>query len=171
MTETSLAVIRRLLVERYDELKRRLTRRLGSSELAGEALHDAWLRIAQADSVGVVGNPGNYVFGVAMNAARDRLRNADSRILSAAEVDGLLEIADGAPCPEHVARARSDLRGLEAILHELPARRREILLASRLDQMPRQEIARRFGISLRLVDLELQRAQEYCLARRGRSDG
>ncbi|GCC49603.1 hypothetical protein chiPu_0033946, partial [Chiloscyllium punctatum] len=95
MTETSLAVIRRLLVERYDELKRRLTRRLGSSELAGEALHDAWLRIAQADSVGVVGNPGNYVFGVAMNAARDRLRNADSRILSAAEVDGLLEIADG----------------------------------------------------------------------------
>ena len=55
MTETSLAVIRRLLVERYDELKRRLTRRLGSSELAGEALHDAWLRIAQAVSVGVVG--------------------------------------------------------------------------------------------------------------------
>ncbi|PWI22547.1 RNA polymerase subunit sigma-70, partial [Kurthia sibirica] len=106
MTETSLAVIRRLLVERYDELKRRLTRRLGSSELAGEALHDAWLRIAQADSVGVVGNPGNYVFGVAMNAARDRLRNADSRILSAAEVDGLLEIADGAPGPEPVARAR-----------------------------------------------------------------
>lgn len=171
MTEASLALIRRLLVERYDELKRRLTRRLGSSDLAGEALQDAWLRIAQVDSVGMVRNPGNYVFGVAMNAARDRLRSADSRALSAAEVDGLLEIADRAPDPEQMARARSDLRELEAILHELPPRRREILLAARLDQIPRQEIARRFGISLRLVEQELQRAQEYCLARRDRSGG
>lgn len=171
MTEASLALIRRLLVERYDELKRRLTRRLGSSDLAGEALQDAWLRIAQVDSVGMVRNPGNYVFGVAMNAARDRLRNADSRALSAAEVDGLLEIADGAPDPEQVVRARSDLRELEAILYELPPRRREILLAARLDRMPRQEIARRFGISLRLVEQELQRAQEYCLARRELNGG
>ncbi|UFX47591.1 sigma-70 family RNA polymerase sigma factor [Bradyrhizobium sp. 41S5] len=164
MTEASLTLIRRLLVERYDELKRRLARRLGSAELAGEALQDAWLRMARVDSVGVVRDPGSYIFGVAMNAARDRQRNTDSRTLSAAEVDGLLEIADGAPDPEQVARARSDLRGLEAILHELPPRRRAILLAARLDQMPRQEIARRFGISLRLVELELQRAQEYCLS-------
>ncbi|WP_342727750.1 sigma-70 family RNA polymerase sigma factor [Bradyrhizobium sp. B097] len=171
MTEASLTLIRRLLVERYDELKRRLARRLGSAELAGEALQDAWLRIARVDSVGIVRDPGSYIFGVAMNAARDRQRNTDSRTLSAAEVDGLLEIADGAPDPEQVARARSDLRGLEAILHELPARRRAILLAARLDQMPRQEIARRFGISLRLVELELQRAQEYCLMRRDRSGG
>jgi len=171
MTETSLTLIRRLLVERYDELKRRLTRRLGSSELAGEALQDAWLRIARVDSVGAVRNPGNYIFGVAMNAARDRLRNTDSRTLSAAEVEGLLEIVDGTPDPEQVARARSELRELEAILHELPPRRREILLAARLDQMPRQEIARRFGISLRLVEQELQRAHEYCLARRDRSGG
>ncbi|WP_420965295.1 RNA polymerase sigma factor [Bradyrhizobium sp. B120] len=171
MTEASLTLIRRLLVERYDELKRRLARRLGSAELAGEALQDAWLRIARVDSVGVVRDPGSYIFGVAMNAARDRQRNTDSRTLSAAEVDGLLEIADGAPDPEQVTRARSDLRGLEAILHELPPRRRAILLAARLDQMPRQEIARRFGISLRLVELELQRAQEYCLMRRDRSGG
>ncbi|MGY3587623.1 DNA-directed RNA polymerase specialized sigma24 family protein [Bradyrhizobium sp. USDA 4341] len=50
MTEASLTLIRRLLVERYDELKRRLARRLGSAELAGEALQDAWLRIARVDS-------------------------------------------------------------------------------------------------------------------------
>ncbi|MFM9503862.1 sigma-70 region 4 domain-containing protein, partial [Listeria monocytogenes] len=57
----------------------------------------------------------------------------------------------------------------EAILLELPARQREILLAARIDQMPRAEIAERFGISVSLVEKELQRAQEYCLARREKS--
>ena len=30
---------------------------------------------------------------------------------------------------------------------------------------PRQEIARRFGISVSLVEKELRRAQEHCVAR------
>jgi len=54
---------------------------------------------------------------------------------------------------------------------ELPPRQREILLAARLDGLPRREIANRLGISLRLVEKELQRAQEYCLAHRDRTGG
>ncbi|MTD92758.1 sigma-70 family RNA polymerase sigma factor [Hyphomicrobium sp. xq] len=168
MTETSLSIVRRLLVDSYDDIKRRLTARLGSPDLAGEALQDAWLRIARVDTLGHVQNPANYIFGVAMNAARDRMRNAGARYLSAAEVDSLLEIPDETPDPAREAEGRSDLRALELILRELPLRQREILLAARLDNMPRQEIARRFGISRRLVEKELQRAQEYCLAHRER---
>uniref|UniRef100_Q07KX7 RNA polymerase, sigma-24 subunit, ECF subfamily n=1 Tax=Rhodopseudomonas palustris (strain BisA53) TaxID=316055 RepID=Q07KX7_RHOP5 len=168
MTDSSMAQIRRVLLDRYDEIKRRLTLRLGSSDLAGDALQDTWLRINHIDTVGVVNNPGNYIFGVAMNAARDRMRNANSRHLNAAEIDSLLEIADDAPAPAHVVEMKSELRMLETILQELPARQRDILLAARLDQTPRREIARRMGISLRLVEKELQRAQEYCLACRGR---
>jgi RNA polymerase sigma factor (sigma-70 family) len=168
MTESSLATVRRFLIDRYDHIKHRLTRRLGSSDLAGDALQDAWLRIARVDTVGVVQNPGNYIIGIAMNAARDRMRDVNSRHLSAAEVDGLLDIADGTPDPARVVEARSDLRMLEVILEELPQRQREILLAARLDRTPRLEIARRLGISLRLLEQELQRAQEYCLERRDR---
>lgn len=168
MTESSLALVRRFLVDRYDDIKRRLTQRLGSPDLAGDALQDAWLKIARVDTVGVVRNPGNYIFGVAMNAARDRMRDTSNRHLSAAEIDDLLDIADETPDPGHVAAARSDLRVLETILQELPPRQRDILLAARLDQIPRLEIARRLGISLRLVEKELQQAQEYCLARRDR---
>ncbi len=73
MTEPSLLLVRRLLIDRYDEIKRRLTQRLGSSDLAGDALHDAWLRIDRVERLGIVRNPGNYIFGVAMNAARDRM--------------------------------------------------------------------------------------------------
>jgi len=168
MTDVSLAQVQRLLVDRYDELRRRLTTRLGSPDLAADALQDAWLRIERAETVGTIRNPVNYIFGIAMNAARDRMREANSRYLSAAEVDSLLDIPDEAPAPSNIVEMRSDLRQLEAILRELPDRQREILLAARLDQTPRAEIARRFEISLSLVEKELQRAQEYCLARRNK---
>lgn len=168
MSDTSLALVRQFLLDRYDDLKHRLTLRLGSSDLAGDALQDAWLNIHRANTLGVIRNPGNYIFGVAMNAARDRMRDASNRILSAAEVEGLLEIVDEAPSPADMVEAQSDWRLLEAILQELPARRREILLMARLDGTPRAEIARQLGISLRLVEKELQLAQEYCIARRRR---
>ena len=48
---------------------------------------------------------------------------------------------------------------------ELPPRQRAILLAARLDALPRREIARRYRISVRLVQRELQEAQDYCAAR------
>ncbi|MDQ8727795.1 RNA polymerase sigma factor [Bradyrhizobium sp. LHD-71] len=168
MTESSLALVRRFLVDRYGDLKQRLTARLGSSDLAGDALQDAWIKIARIDTVGVVRNPGNYIFGVAMNAARDRMRDVNNRHLSATEIDELLEFADDVPDPSRTAEARSDLRLLEGILQELSPRQRDILLAARLDGTPRLEIARRLGISLRLVEKELQLAQEHCLARRAR---
>jgi RNA polymerase sigma factor (sigma-70 family) len=168
MTESSLAMVRQFLLDSYDDLKHRLTLRLGSSDLAGDALQDAWLNIHRANALGAIRNPGNYIFGVAMNAARDRMRDGNNRVLSAAEVEGLLEIVDEAPSPAEMAEARSDWRALVTILQELPPRRREILLMARLDGAPRAEIARHLGISLRLVEKELQLAQEYCIARRRR---
>lgn len=166
MSDATLTVVRRHLIDRYDELKRRLTKRLGSPDLADDALQDAWLRIARAEAVGRIRSPMNYIFGIAMNAARDRMREASARHLSAAEVDGLLDIPDDAPAPSNIVEMRSDLKLLEAILLELPARQREIFLAARLDRMPHAEIARQFKISVSLVEKELQRAQEYCFARR-----
>lgn len=166
MTDASLAIVRRHLIDRYDELKRRLARRLGSPDLAADALQDAWLKIDRVEAIGDVRNHDNYIFGIAMNAARDRMREANTRYLSAAEVEGLLQIPDEAPVPSNIVEMRSDLKQLEAILLELPARQRDILLAARIDQMPRADIAARFGISVSLVEKELQRAQEYYLARR-----
>ena len=163
-----LALVQRFLIDRYDDIKRRLTTRLGSSDLASDALQEAWIKIARADGLSAVRNPGNFIYGVAMNAARDRMRNIDDRTLSAAEIDSLLDIPDEAPGPEQIAEGQSDWRMLTAILDELPPRRRDILLAARLDGTPRRDIARRLGISQRLVELELQIAQEYLLARRKR---
>jgi RNA polymerase sigma-70 factor (ECF subfamily) len=170
MSDTTLAALRQRLIQGYDELKLRLTQRLGSAELAGDALQDTWLRLARMQAVGAVRSPGNYLFRIALNVARDR-RAADGRHLSTTEIDSLLELADDAPDPARAVEARASLRALEAVMAELPPRQREILLAARLDGLPRREIANRLGISLRLVEKELQRAQEYCLAQRDRTGG
>ncbi len=164
MTETTLATLRRLLIDRYDDFRARLSQRLGSADLAGDAMQDAWLKLARVEAVGTVRNPQSYLFGIILNAARDRLQ-IDNRLLSAIEIENLLDLVDDMPDPARTVEGRSELRLLEAALAELPRRRRDILLAARLDGLPRQEIANRLGISLRLVEKELHLAQAHCLMR------
>jgi RNA polymerase sigma factor (sigma-70 family) len=170
MTESSLAALKRLLVLRYDDLKLRLTRRLGSADLAGDALHDTWLRLERNDGIAAVRSHEAYLYRIAVNSALDRQRS-EKRRLTAAEVEGLLDIADETPDPEEIALARSDLRALQAIILDLPPRQQAILLAARLEGLSRRDIAKRFRISVRLVQRELQEAQDYCAARFKRQQG
>ena len=55
MNEVNLAALRQLLVERYDDLRQRLARRLGSMEFATEVLHETYLRLGRGEP------PGGYV--------------------------------------------------------------------------------------------------------------
>lgn len=165
MTDTSLLALRQLLLTRYDELKSKLTLRLGSSDLAGDAVQDTWLRLHRAESVGRVSSPANYLFRIALNIARDRL-TAERRYLTAVEVEQILDVTDETPSPASIVETRSELQLVEKLISELPPRQREILVAARLDGVPRREIAIRLGISLSLVEKELKQAHEYCLARR-----
>lgn len=167
MSENSLALLRGFLAARYDDLKLRLTRRLGSAELAGEALQDTYLRLQRAHRAGAVRSPGAYLFRMAFNTALDH-RRAEKRRLSVLEIRDLLDIADEAPGPAQIAEGRGEIEALERVMAELPPRRRAILLAVRLEGMPQRQIAERLGISLRLVEKELQRAQEYCAERLGK---
>ena len=164
MTDPSLAELRRVLLQRYEDLKSRLTRHLGSSELAGEALQDTWLRLQRGEGILSVQNHDAYLFRVAVNLARDRQRG-EGRRLNTNEVETLLTIVDDAPDSERVVAARSDVHALERAMADLPPRQRAILLAARLDGLSRREIARHYRISVRLVQRELQEAQDYCAAR------
>lgn len=164
MTETSWAALQRRLLLRYDTFKLLLTRRLGSAQLAGDALQDTWLRLERGGELSPVRSIDTYLLRIAVNLARDQLRS-ESRRLTTSEVDILLRVADDTPDPARAAMARSDLRALKAVMAELPPRQRAILLAARLEGVPRREIARRYGISQRLVQRELQEAQDYCAQR------
>ena len=164
MTESSLLALRQLLLTSYDELRANLTQRLGSADLAGDAVQDTWLRLHRVEGVGNIGSPANYLFRIALNVARDRLLS-ERRYLSAADIEAMLDLPDEASDPASIVESRSELRFVETLISELPPRQRDILVAARLDGLSRGEIAKRLGISLSLVEKELKQAHEYCLAR------
>jgi RNA polymerase sigma-70 factor (ECF subfamily) len=75
------------------------------------------------------------------------------------------EIADHAPGPDAVVEARSELEAMTRALQRLPRLYSAILVALRVEEAPRQEVANRYGLSLRTVDTALRRALECCAVR------
>ena len=153
------------LTSRYADLKRRLTRVLGSDDLAGDALQDTWLRLQRLEGQSPILNPHAFLLRMAANIAVDH-RRSQSRALPAGEVDALLELFDTSPGPEQIAEARSESQALARILERMPPRRREILIMVRWEGMPQKEVAQQLGISLRTVEHELKRAHDFCVSRR-----
>jgi RNA polymerase sigma-70 factor (ECF subfamily) len=74
----------------------------------------------------------------------------------------LEQIPDRAPGPELIAQARSDLEAVERAMQRLPRRHQAILIALRIDELTRDEVATRYGLSLRSVDTALRQALDYC---------
>jgi RNA polymerase sigma factor (sigma-70 family) len=169
MAETSWAALRQLLVEQYEEAKLRLTRRLGSEELASESLHETWLRLNNVGDAGSVERPFAYLLHIAFNIARDRLR-AESRRARPSEINAVLGVADPAPGPEAQTAARLELAVLARAISDLPERSRTILLASRVEGLTHQAIASRLGISKRTVQYELERTVRVLEARVDKND-
>jgi RNA polymerase sigma-70 factor (ECF subfamily) len=164
MSDPAWLGLRQLLVERYDEFRKRLTLRLGSAELARETLHETWLHLHRSAPVGTIVSPPGYLLRIAYNIATDRGRK-QSRLARRTEVMAVLEMADDAPSAEREVSARQEITELEAALEELTPRRRMVLLASRVEEVTLQEIAQRLGVSQRLVELELKHALDHCAER------
>ena len=153
--------LREVLVANYGRLHQRLLRHLGDADLASDCLHDAWVRLGDATHE-AVRNPEAYVYRVACNLAMDQLRrNRAAQYTSDAEagIDGL---PDPAPGPELIAEARSDVLAVDRAIQSLPRRHRAVLVALRIDEMSRQEVASRYRLSLRGVDTALRHALTCC---------
>jgi RNA polymerase sigma-70 factor (ECF subfamily) len=164
MSDSSRELLRRIFLLGYDDLKVRLTRRLGSVELAGDALHDAWLRLEHATPIGPVVRPRPYILRIAYNIALKRLRGQGDMV-TLEDVREELNLVDDAPTPVRIMEARAELNLLLQAAEELTPRRRDILFAARLDGEPVRAIALRFGISERVVARELRSAILYCAER------
>jgi RNA polymerase sigma factor (sigma-70 family) len=167
MTGTTWAALRDLLVLHYDELCRRLTRRLGSEQLARESLHETFLQVSRSGEIETVRRPESYLFGIALNMAA-ALRRSEVRQATSAEIASAIEFADEAARPAEAVEAILDLEALEAAIDELPPRRRAIFLAARVQELPIQAIADALSLSRRTIEVELKRALEHCADRLGR---
>lgn len=164
MVDTNQAAMVNLLVTGYDELKSRLTRRLGSSELAGEALQDTYLRLNTIGNIQSVQKPQAYLFRVALSVATTRL-NAERRRRTEFETDAYFDFVDATPDPARIVEGRSEIVALKRAMMELPVRRRQILVAACMDETPHHNIAQRFSVTVRTIQIELKQAITHCALR------
>ncbi|MCE4062516.1 sigma-70 family RNA polymerase sigma factor [Pandoraea sputorum] len=186
MAHDSQPALSEYLIRHYGALKRRVTHLLGSSDLASDALHDAWLRVnaepappsddeshpgepGEASEAAhalptSVRSPGSYLVRMAINIAVDTLRR-NSRALPLDEVDALIELADPAPGPAQTAQARMEMQTLMQWLERMPERRREIFVLVHFENLLQSDVAQRLGCSKRTVEYELKHAHDY-LARK-----
>ncbi|WP_033046090.1 MULTISPECIES: sigma-70 family RNA polymerase sigma factor [Pseudomonas] len=164
MKDTGRSPLVKLFLSSYEDFKSRLRKRLGSEELANDVLHETYLRVDRMVDTQDIAQPNAYLYRMALNIAADR-RQADARLLTGDEVEELLHVSDEALDPARVVGGQRELQVLLKALYELPARRRRIFIAARLEEAPHLEISQRFGISTRMVEKEIKAALGHCALR------
>lgn len=157
--------LRSFLVTHYDRLQRKLMRHVGCADMATECLHDAWLRLGQSEISTPVQSPEAYIYRMACNVAADRARSNRSWQYTGNADETLEQFIDDAPGPDDIAAVRSDLAAVERALQDLPRRHRAVLIALRIDEMSRQDVATRHALSLRSLDTVLRQALAHCADR------
>jgi RNA polymerase sigma factor (sigma-70 family) len=150
-----------IFLDRYNDFRSQLKRRLGSEDLAHDAMQETFLKVNDLPASSSIQQPAAYLFRVALNIAEDQ-RRRDSRLLTGVEISELINMTDEAADPARIAQGRSQIDAFRRALRGLPERTQQILLAARVHELPHAEIARRYGVSERIVSKELKRALEHC---------
>jgi RNA polymerase sigma factor (sigma-70 family) len=158
---TDAVLLQRLLVGDYDELKRRLTQRLGSEDLASDVLQETYIRLQRPARIGIVSSPKRYLLTIATNIARMRFRR-EKRWTSLSELDAAVGFVDETPDPLQSLEGRQDMEALKRAFDALSPRRQHILVASRLEGQRLRDIAAELGLSQRYVEKELKAALMQC---------
>lgn len=164
MTETTRDALRRSLLFGYEDLKVRLSRHLGSTELASDALQETYVRLSRGPDLAPVSKPQPYLLRMAFRIAL-RLLRAEKSTISLDDARAAFDVPDEAPDPHRTLETRHEWEAFRRAVAELTPRRRAILFASRFDKTPLRKIAERQGISQRLVEIELKHALAHCALR------
>ncbi len=150
-------------------LLRFATRMLGGTAEAEEVVQDVFVkaitRVEQYDGSAPV---ASWLFAIAANACRDRLRR--TRRSGLVPIDVVAEPGDGS-LPEDERLVVEERRTLvrEALQH-LSKEQREVILLARYQGMPYAEIARTLGISEGAVKTRVFRALETLRTRLTRGE-
>jgi RNA polymerase sigma factor (sigma-70 family) len=163
MPEKKLSSIRELFQRNKRDLLRYLTRRVGRED-APDLLQETFARALRYDEFAAVADPPAYMRQTAANLATDfgRRRNSETKVLvfDAASHDAP---SNELSPQEHVEISERG-RMLAGAIEALPPRCREVFTMRMHEDIPQDEIARRLGITRKMVDRHLQIAIQRCRA-------
>lgn len=134
---------------------------------AREACQDTFIRAHRAlGSFKPKARLGTWLFQIALNLCRDRLKSVRAKQDRLTEPGDTLamQMACSRPSPDEVALRRADLVKLDRGLEMLPAGLREVLVLSCLEGMSHGECAAILKCSERAVEGRLYRAREKLAA-------
>lgn len=154
----------------FGELVGYLDRLLADRGSAEDIAQEAGMRLIETArrEPGALRQPRAFLFHVATNLARDHLRR---RIRFEHVAAGLMEDLPQAPAADVVASVREEVAQLDAVLREMPARPREILVLSRLHGLSHAEIGERLGIAPKTVENHVGRGLALLAKRFGQRGG
>ncbi len=139
-------------------------RRLRNFSEAEDLTQDVFVRLASSKSNDIQ-DADAYIFQVAANILRDRVRRDQVRANFRADIEYL----DGADVetlgPDRVLEGREHLTAIVAALQDLPERTRAIFLLVRIEKLKQVDVAAHYAISVSAVEKHLRKAV-VCLARR-----
>jgi RNA polymerase sigma factor (sigma-70 family) len=147
------------------QLERHLMRMLGRKEVAEEVAQETYFKLYRLVRPDEVECPRALLFDVATKLAITRLKRVRAEAARTASPGELEEVLDEAPPLERRAMAEQAMKHLVEVVAELTPAVREVFVMRYVQQMPRQEIAERLGITVGAVEQRLTRALMQCRGR------
>jgi RNA polymerase sigma-70 factor (ECF subfamily) len=161
MPDKKSASMRELFLRNKRGLLDYLTRRVGRDD-ASDLLQETFLRVLGRGAVADIADPAAYLRQTAANLATDFGRRGKLRAkVLVADADAL-DAPSEERTPEEQIEASQRSRRFARAIEELPPRCRLVFTLRMRDKLPPDEIARRLGISRKMVDRHLQIAIERC---------
>ena len=143
----------RALTARLSPMVYRLAfRLLQDGSLAEDVTQDAMLRLWRIapDWRSGEAKVSTWLYSVAFNLSRDRMRQARRRAAQA--LDDVAEPADPTPGAAASLQARQQVDALQEALAELPERQRQAVVLRHIEELSNPEIAEIMGITVEAVE-------------------
>ncbi|MGB6103239.1 MAG: sigma-70 family RNA polymerase sigma factor [Pusillimonas sp.] len=147
----------------YRELINTWAKRSGSRQDAEDAAHDSIVQLLAMDA-SAIENPRSYLHRCVRNRLTDLHRR--NQLLDPVSLDDLHE-ADHPLLTDPDAQVRTAqlLAALKEALAELPLKCRQVFLWHRLEGYTQEEIAKRLGISVNMVEKYMIKAARHLRSR------
>lgn len=144
-------------------LRRYFQRRVLEHADIDDLVQEVFFRLARRGDFKDVDNLEGYIFQLASNLLRDRLRQRFSHQVSKHEPLSEQQVEDAAFSPERVLQGREALDRLSAAILSLPERTQQVFVCCRIEGLSYVEVSKRLCISLSTVSKHMDRAMDHLM--------
>ncbi|MEM8498261.1 MAG: sigma-70 family RNA polymerase sigma factor [Pseudomonadota bacterium] len=144
------------------ELQAFLRTRLDSPELADDLLQDLYLKLDSYTVSKKIQAPRAFLYRAANNLLADHFRTQARRDAKHQAAADPADEATDERTPEQIALQRERLRLLQRAVTALPDKCQQVFRMRRFEELEKEVIAARLGISVNMVEKHLRKALSEC---------